>query len=92
MGNINSSLSITNALHDLQVVLETQYKDLKRMEALRASDNSISKSINHRQESIRSLENILGCINEAKKDKEELKLIKENTIKFIETFNTIFKQ
>ena len=84
--------SIPNALTDLQIVLESQYKDLKRLELNRTIDSSNTKELQHRKESIASLENILGCIHEAKKTSEELQQLKTATIKHIETFYTIFKQ
>jgi hypothetical protein len=84
--------SIPKAIHDLQVVLESQYKDLKALEAQRVADAEVSKSVEYRNKNIESLENILGCINQACKDKKELDLLKTSTIQYIETFNTIFKQ
>jgi hypothetical protein len=87
-----SKYSFPLAISDLQAVLEVQYKDLKRLGQNKSIDSASAKELQHRKDSIASLENVLGCIHEAEKNKAELKLIKENTIKFIETFNTIFKQ
>jgi paraquat-inducible protein B len=90
--NNNTTYSLQQGLDDIQKVLATQYNHLKNLEAQRVSGNDVLESIEHRKQSIESLENVLGLLTNMDKITTEHKALKESTIKFIETFNTIFNQ